>query len=105
MAIFVILALAFVPASFLVYLVQDRVSKSKHIQLISGLHPLIYWIGNYTWDMVSVLLLLLLLLLLGFIQNVFCHQCRFHFVCNTLLLLLFMEDNYFVCFCVFISFQ
>ena len=51
-AIFVILALAFVPASFLVYLVTDRVNKSKHIQLVSGLHPIVYWCGNYTWDVV-----------------------------------------------------
>ena len=53
-AIFVIIALSFVPASFLVYLVTDRASKSKHLQLVSGLHPIIYWFATYTWDLVSV---------------------------------------------------
>ena len=56
MAIFVILALAFVPASFLVYLVQDRANKCKHLQLVSGLNPVVYWLANYTWDMVSRIL-------------------------------------------------
>lgn len=51
-AIFVITALAFVPASFVVYLVQDRISKSKHLQLVSGLNPIVYWVSNYVWDVV-----------------------------------------------------
>lgn len=51
-AIFVITALAFVPASFVVYLVEDRISKSKHLQLVSGLNPIVYWVSNYVWDVV-----------------------------------------------------
>ena len=51
-AIFVIIALAFVPASFVVYLVEDRVNKSKHLQLVSGLNPVVYWVSNYVWDLV-----------------------------------------------------
>ena len=51
-AIFVIIALAFVPASFVVYLVEDRVNKSKHLQLVSGLNPVVYWVSSYLWDLV-----------------------------------------------------
>ena len=51
-AIFVIIALAFVPASFVVYLVEDRVNKSKHLQLVSGLNPVVYWVSDYLWDLV-----------------------------------------------------
>ena len=53
-AIFVIIALAFVPASFVVYLVEDRVNKSKHLQLVSGLNPVVYWVSNYLWDLVRL---------------------------------------------------
>ncbi len=53
-SIFVIIALSFVPSSFVVYLVADRNSKSKHLQLVSGLNPVVYWVGNYVWDLVSV---------------------------------------------------
>lgn len=36
-AICIIFALAFVPSSFLVFLIDERVSNSKHLQFVSGL--------------------------------------------------------------------
>uniref|UniRef100_M4AKC9 ATP binding cassette subfamily A member 1 n=1 Tax=Xiphophorus maculatus TaxID=8083 RepID=M4AKC9_XIPMA len=51
-SICVIFAMSFVPASFVVFLIQERVSKAKHMQFISGVHPLLYWLANFTWDMV-----------------------------------------------------
>uniref|UniRef100_A0A087X6A3 P-type phospholipid transporter n=1 Tax=Poecilia formosa TaxID=48698 RepID=A0A087X6A3_POEFO len=50
-SICVIFAMSFVPASFVVFLIQERVSKAKHMQFISGVHPLLYWLANFTWDM------------------------------------------------------
>ncbi|KAM9795168.1 LOW QUALITY PROTEIN: phospholipid-transporting ATPase ABCA1b [Neosynchiropus ocellatus] len=50
-SICVIFAMSFVPASFVVFLIQERVNKSKHMQFISGVHPLLYWLANFTWDM------------------------------------------------------
>ena len=52
-AIFVIIAMSFVPASFVVFLVTERVTKAKHLQFVSGAEPLIYWLVNFLWDMVS----------------------------------------------------
>ncbi|KAE8738309.1 ABC-transporter, subfamily A member 04 [Frankliniella occidentalis] len=46
-------AMSFVPASFVMYLVEERVGQSKHLQLVSGLRPYIYWLQNYTWDLVN----------------------------------------------------
>lgn len=54
-AIFVIIAMSFVPASFVVFLVTERASKAKHLQFVSGVDPVIYWLSNYVWDVVSVL--------------------------------------------------
>lgn len=51
-SICVIFAMSFVPASFVVFLIQERVSKAKHLQFISGVKPVIYWLANFVWDMV-----------------------------------------------------
>ncbi|NXK13626.1 ABCA1 protein, partial [Herpetotheres cachinnans] len=50
-SICVIFAMSFVPASFVVFLIQERVSKAKHLQFISGVKPVIYWVANFVWDM------------------------------------------------------
>ncbi|BES89471.1 ATP-Hypothetical protein cassette sub-family A ABC1 member [Nesidiocoris tenuis] len=50
-AISVIFALSFVTASFLLYLIEERISNSKHLQLVSGVNRLTYWVQAYTWDM------------------------------------------------------
>ncbi|XP_070693444.1 phospholipid-transporting ATPase ABCA1b [Pempheris klunzingeri] len=50
-SICVIFAMSFVPASFVVFLIQERVSKAKHMQFISGVQPLLYWVANFIWDM------------------------------------------------------
>lgn len=52
-SICVIFAMSFVPASFVVFLIQERVSTAKHMQFISGVQPLLYWLANFTWDMVG----------------------------------------------------
>lgn len=52
-SICVIFAMSFVPASFVVFLIQERVSKAKHMQFISGVQPLLYWVANFIWDMVG----------------------------------------------------
>lgn len=53
-AICVIFAMSFVPASFVLYLIQERVNKAKHLQFVSGVSPTTYWLTNFLWDIVSV---------------------------------------------------
>lgn len=55
-SICVIFAMSFVPASFVVFLIQERVNKAKHLQFISGVQPLLYWLANFVWDMVRLLI-------------------------------------------------
>ncbi|XP_027567984.1 retinal-specific phospholipid-transporting ATPase ABCA4 isoform X3 [Pipra filicauda] len=52
-AICVIFAMSFIPASFVLYLIQERVTKAKHLQFVSGVSPVIYWLTNFTWDIVN----------------------------------------------------
>uniref|UniRef100_A0A2I3H6H5 ATP binding cassette subfamily A member 4 n=1 Tax=Nomascus leucogenys TaxID=61853 RepID=A0A2I3H6H5_NOMLE len=52
-AICVIFSMSFVPASFVLYLIQERVNKSKHLQFISGVSPITYWVTNFLWDIMN----------------------------------------------------
>ncbi|NXK47809.1 ABCA4 protein, partial [Chauna torquata] len=51
-AICVIFAMSFIPASFVLYLIQERVTKAKHLQFVSGVSPAVYWLTNFMWDIV-----------------------------------------------------
>uniref|UniRef100_A0A8C5F8I5 ABC transporter domain-containing protein n=1 Tax=Gadus morhua TaxID=8049 RepID=A0A8C5F8I5_GADMO len=50
-SICVIFAMSFIPASFVLFLIQERVNKAKHLQFVSGVNPSIYWVANFAWDM------------------------------------------------------
>ncbi|XP_024866852.1 phospholipid-transporting ATPase ABCA1b isoform X2 [Kryptolebias marmoratus] len=63
-SICVIFAMSFVPASFVVFLIQERVSKAKHMQFISGVHPLLYWLANFMWDMLNYFVPAILVILI-----------------------------------------
>ncbi|XP_071759857.2 retinal-specific phospholipid-transporting ATPase ABCA4 isoform X1 [Centroberyx gerrardi] len=52
-AICVIFAMSFIPASFVLYLIQERVTKAKHLQFVSGVSPLVYWVANFFWDLIN----------------------------------------------------
>jgi len=54
-AIFIIVAMSFIPASFLVFLVAEKSSRAKHLQFISGTGPTTYWLSNFLWDMLNYL--------------------------------------------------
>jgi len=72
-AITVILAMGFIPASFIVYLVHERATNGKHQQLLAGVSPAIYWATSYAWDMINFLcpLALCFLIFQGFQLNAF----------------------------------
>ncbi|XP_055978796.1 retinal-specific phospholipid-transporting ATPase ABCA4 [Sorex fumeus] len=67
-AICVIFAMSFVPASFVLYLIQERVNKAKHLQFLSGVNPTTYWVTNFLWDMAnySVSAALVVVIFVGF---------------------------------------
>jgi ATP-binding cassette subfamily A (ABC1) protein 1 len=67
-AICVIFAMSFVPASFVLFLIEERVSNSKHLQFVSGIKPSVYWLANWAWDMINYAIpaLLCILIFLAF---------------------------------------
>ena len=49
----IIFALAFVPAVFVMFLIEERVSRSKLLQLLNGLHPVLYCLGTFLLGLVD----------------------------------------------------
>lgn len=88
-AICVIFALAFIPASFLVFLIDERVTTSKHLQFVSGVKGLTYWWANYLWDLTNycVSITFCIIIFLGFGIEAYVYQINF--LCLVLLLFLY----------------
>eukprot|EP00116_Pleurobrachia_bachei_P019472 sb/3479734/ len=57
-AIFTTFAATFVTSSFSIFLVKERTSKMKHLQLMNraGISTYSYWIANYIWDFVTYII-------------------------------------------------
>ncbi|XP_026527510.1 retinal-specific ATP-binding cassette transporter [Notechis scutatus] len=55
-SICVIFAMSFIPASFVLYLIQEQVSKAKHLQFVSGVSLFVYWFTNFLWDIVNYIM-------------------------------------------------
>ncbi|XP_069482200.1 phospholipid-transporting ATPase ABCA1-like isoform X2 [Ambystoma mexicanum] len=72
-SICVIFAMSFIPASFVLFLIQERVTKAKHLQFVSGVNPAIYWLANFSWDMCNYLVpcIIVIVLFLCFQQQAY----------------------------------
>ncbi|ODN00384.1 ATP-binding cassette sub-family A member 2 [Orchesella cincta] len=66
-AICIIFALSFIPASFTVYLIEERKCGGKHLHLISGVRPITYWIANFLFDIGKYLVPIALCLFLFYL--------------------------------------
>lgn len=54
--IFLLLALSFIPASFVVLLVQERTAQCRHLEYSAGLPPLVFWSTSFLFDLVCFVL-------------------------------------------------
>ncbi|KAL5247524.1 hypothetical protein ACHWQZ_G019415 [Mnemiopsis leidyi] len=52
-SMFIIIALSFVPASFVLFLVSERCSGLFLLECIAGARIVPYWVSNFIWDLVS----------------------------------------------------
>ena len=55
-ALLLVLAFAFIPASYAIFIVKEREIAAKHQQLISGVSISAYWVSTFVWDFTSYLL-------------------------------------------------
>jgi ABC-type multidrug transport system ATPase subunit len=51
--IMMMLAFAFIPAAFALFVVRERETKAKHLQLVSGVSFLSYWLSTWLFDFAS----------------------------------------------------
>ncbi|XP_077391609.1 ATP-binding cassette, sub-family A (ABC1), member 7 isoform X2 [Festucalex cinctus] len=72
-AVCVIFAMSFVPASFVLFLIEERASKAKHLQFVSSVKPVLYWVANFCWDMLnySIPAIIVVLIFVGFQQKAY----------------------------------
>uniref|UniRef100_A0A4W5MUY1 P-type phospholipid transporter n=1 Tax=Hucho hucho TaxID=62062 RepID=A0A4W5MUY1_9TELE len=72
-SICVIFAMSFIPASFVLFLIQERVNKAKHLQFVSGVNPAVYWVANFAWDICNYIVpcLIVIVIFLCFQQKAY----------------------------------
>ena len=56
-SLFLLVPFCYLTANFAVFVVKERQSKSKHLQLVSGTNPTVYWVAAYAWDLVNYLII------------------------------------------------
>jgi ABC-type multidrug transport system ATPase subunit len=61
-SLFILVPLCYIPASFITFVVRERMSKAKHLQIVSSVSPYLYWSTTYLWDMGLFLILVLLII-------------------------------------------
>ena len=44
------LGLAILVSSFLIFPLSERATNAKQVQLMTGLHPAVFWVSNLVWD-------------------------------------------------------
>ena len=54
--IFILLPFAFIPANYVSFLVKERESKAKHVQLVSGVRLSSYWGANFAFDLTAYMI-------------------------------------------------
>eukprot|EP01029_Cantina_marsupialis_P003977 TRINITY_DN139_c0_g3_i1.p1 TRINITY_DN139_c0_g3~~TRINITY_DN139_c0_g3_i1.p1 ORF type:complete len:1613 (-),score=439.95 TRINITY_DN139_c0_g3_i1:776-5008(-) len=62
-SIVLIMAMSFVPASFIYFIVQERECKAKHQQLLAGVSGFAYWATTWLWDTLNSLVPVVLMVI------------------------------------------
>lgn len=68
-SLFLLIPYCYIPGAFIVFMVKERVSKSKHLQLVSGVELTSYWISSYLWDLTLFFVLTMLIMLVFLIYG------------------------------------
>ncbi|PAA80697.1 hypothetical protein BOX15_Mlig019968g3 [Macrostomum lignano] len=62
--VFIVFALSFIPASFVLFLISERSTNSKQVQFVSGINPILYWVVNHIWNLLNYMVPLTIVIFL-----------------------------------------
>lgn len=57
-AVFVIFGYSVLLANFVVFLVKEKETGAKHLQFVSGVHATTFWLANFIWDSLIILIVI-----------------------------------------------
>ncbi|XP_063678644.1 phospholipid-transporting ATPase ABCA3-like isoform X4 [Bolinopsis microptera] len=69
LSIMMLLGFSFLTTSFVLFVVEERENKSKHLQQISGVNGIVYWAGTFMWDMLNYTVCILIVTIVFLIFN------------------------------------
>ena len=52
LALFVLIPYTFIPSTYVAFIVKERECKAKHLQFVSGVNFVVYWVSNFIFDIV-----------------------------------------------------
>lgn len=58
----IMFGMAFLTATFVIFLIKERSSGAKHLQNVSGVSSIAFWASNFLWDLINYLIPVLLIL-------------------------------------------
>ncbi|XP_059142624.1 phospholipid-transporting ATPase ABCA1-like [Physella acuta] len=73
----VIFAMVLLPVMFIYALIVERATGAKHLQTLSGVHPVAYWLGTFVFDfLLFITIITVYMCLLAFNHKVFLDRDR-----------------------------
>ncbi|XP_013411172.1 ATP-binding cassette sub-family A member 3 isoform X2 [Lingula anatina] len=52
----VLFGMSFLASSFVLFIIKERAIKSKHVQFVSGVHAINFWVSTFVWDVINFLI-------------------------------------------------
>lgn len=68
-SLFILIPYCYIPAAFVVFVVKERSTKSKHLQLVSGVTIEAYWFSTFVFDVALYVLLTFIIMLCFFMYG------------------------------------
>ena len=88
-SVFIIFALSFIPASFLVFIIEEKETNFKQLQIVSGIKVYIYWISNLIWDLMNYTVPVIICVCIFLAFNIRTYTSNENLPCLILLMLLY----------------